>query len=165
MIIGTDFLDQKPSKFDDRWPQERGALQRFTMDHRHHPGNMPAQAHHYEREMRSAFGGRRITVLDNEVKNLVMWLATDKTDPVTGKVVRERRDTQREFFKIERDAWLKAPDPYVSGWGRFKLWLFRRPLPKANEPDRIVTYYSMSLFQAKIFRHLWVNEFSKEDQV
>lgn len=111
---------------------------------------------HYEDAMRLAFKGRNVEVLDHELKMLVS-LQQGEIGSETGRRPREARTFPREFFKLKMDAWIKEPDPMVTAWERFKLWLARKPLPKAAEPDRIVVYYSMSCLQADIFRRLWAD--------
>lgn len=166
MIDFDDPLKGQPRlDSEGRWPtptDRKGAspFQRFTYNYAYSPADFHRQDMHYEKEMLHAFRGRRVEVLDHELKNLAGHAPTGEVDPNTGARSRERFEFQREFFKLEMDAWIKEPDPVVTAWERFKLWLTRKPYPKAKEPDRIVVYYSMSRRQANVFRRLWVNELS-----
>jgi hypothetical protein len=144
---------------DDRWPEPE-LIQRFHSNYEYPILNYHAQTRHYEQVMRHAFRGLRLEVLDHELRQLTFYPPTDEVDKTTGRRLSVKKTFPRMFLKLEMDAWIKEPDPMVTAWERFKLWLTRKPLPKAAEPDRIIVYYSMSQFQTEIFRRLWTNDFA-----
>ena len=154
--IDFDDLPGSPkTNADDRWPEPK-LLRRFKPD-LSHPRE---QTQNYEQAMRLAFRGRRLEVLDHELKQLTCYAPSGEIDPTTGKRLSATKRVIRVFLRLEMDAWLKEPDPMVTRWERVKLWLTSKPLPKAAEPDRIIVYYSMSQLQLEIFRKLWTNDFA-----
>jgi hypothetical protein len=140
-----------------RWPDGGRQFCRFLPNYDYSPHDHYKQGRHFEQEMRRAFEGRRVSVLDHELKSLTFYVPR-KTE-ATG-ACSEPRTSLREFFKLEMDAWIKEPDPVVTLWEKFKLWLCNKPMPKAPEPDRVIVYYSMSRNQASIFRRLLVDDFA-----
>lgn len=136
-----------PTPLGDGWPILRDAYELFKPNYDLHTYDYSGHEAYYTRLFHREFEDLDPVVLDSilRTETILHWKDGMRT-PI---------EVQYFYVKIELDEYRRQPDPVLTRWQSFKLWLLRQPKPRSPVPPRTVKHYRLSKMQANLLRKLF----------
>jgi len=146
-VVKSQERKELATPLGDGWPILRDAYELFKPNYGLHHYDRLWHEEYYVRLMRREFEGLSPVVKDHVQRTESLYHRKD------GKL--EELKVEYFYVKIELDEYRRQPDPVLTRWQCFKLWLLRQPKPRSPVPPRTVKHYRLSKMQANLLRKLF----------